>query len=77
MNLDMTGFLCHFVIGIIIFKKNPIGLEAASVITSGYQIGDNTVARLGVIGPTHMDYPTTMGAVLAVSTYVGSILAGK
>jgi heat-inducible transcriptional repressor len=57
--------------------ENPSGLEAASVITSGYQIGDNTVARLGVIGPTHMDYPTTMGAVLAVSTYVGSILAGK
>ena len=57
--------------------ENPSGLEAASVITSGYQIGENTVARLGVVGPTHMDYPTTMGAVLAVSTYVGSILAGK
>ncbi len=57
--------------------ENPTGLESASVITSGYQIGDHTVARLGVVGPTHMDYPTTMGAVLAVSNYVGSILAGK
>jgi heat-inducible transcriptional repressor len=57
--------------------ENPTGLESAAVVTSGYQIGDHTVARLGVVGPTHMDYPTTMGAVLAVSTYVGSILAGK
>lgn len=57
--------------------ENPTGLESAAVVTSGYQIGDQTVARLGVVGPTHMDYPTTMGAVLAVSTYVGSILAGK
>jgi heat-inducible transcriptional repressor len=57
--------------------ENPTGLESAAVVTSGYQIGDNTVARLGVVGPTHMDYPTTMGAVLAVSSYVGSILAGK
>jgi len=57
--------------------ENPTGLKSAAVVTSGYQIGDNTVARLGVVGPTHMDYPTTMGAVLAVSSYVGSILAGK
>ncbi|MFM1905466.1 MAG: Heat-inducible transcription repressor HrcA [Actinomycetota bacterium] len=57
--------------------ENPSGLESAAVVTSGYQIGDHTVARLGVVGPTHMDYPTTMGAVLAVSNYVGSILAGK
>ncbi len=57
--------------------ENPTGLESAAVVTSGYQIGDHTVARLGVVGPTHMDYPTTMGAVLAVSSYVGSILAGK
>ena len=33
------------------------------------------VAKLGVVGPTRMDYPGTMGAVRAVARYVGQILA--
>ena len=33
------------------------------------------LARLGVLGPTRMDYPGTMGAVRAVARYVGQILA--
>jgi heat-inducible transcriptional repressor len=64
-------------VSVRIGQENPIGLEDAAVVTSGYQIGDQTVARLGVVGPTHMNYPSTMGAVIAVSNYVGSILAGK
>ena len=32
-------------------------------------------ARLGILGPTRMDYPGTMGAVRAVARYVGRILA--
>ena len=31
--------------------------------------------ELGVVGPTRMDYPGTMGAVRAVARYVGRILA--
>ena len=30
---------------------------------------------LGVVGPTRMDYPTTMASVRAVATYVSRILA--
>ncbi|AEW93973.1 MULTISPECIES: heat-inducible transcriptional repressor HrcA [Streptomycetaceae] len=51
------------------------GLNSTSVIAVGYGSGDEAVARLGVVGPTRMDYPGTMGAVRAVARYVGQILA--
>jgi heat-inducible transcriptional repressor len=55
--------------------ENPVeGLEATSVITARYARGDRPVASLGVVGPTHMDYPGTMGAVHAVAQYVSRIL---
>jgi heat-inducible transcriptional repressor len=58
--------------------ENPYeGLSTTSVVASGYGRGDDVVARLGVIGPTRMDYPGTMGAVRAVARYVGHILAGS
>jgi heat-inducible transcriptional repressor len=49
-------------------------LTATSVVTSGYGRGEDTLAQLGVLGPTRMDYPGTMGAVSAVARYVGRIL---
>jgi heat-inducible transcriptional repressor len=52
------------------------GLLDASVVTSGYGSGGEVVARLGVLGPTRMDYPTTMAAVRAVARYVSRIIAG-
>ena len=57
--------------------ENPEALSSTSVVASGYGRGDEVVARLGVIGPTRMDYPGTMGAVRAVARYVGQILAGS
>ncbi|MBB4785576.1 heat-inducible transcriptional repressor HrcA [Streptomyces rapamycinicus] len=51
------------------------GLTATSVVAVGYGSGDEAVAKLGVVGPTRMDYPGTMGAVRAVARYVGQILA--
>jgi heat-inducible transcriptional repressor len=57
--------------------ENPVaGLHSTSVVAAGYGSGDQAVARLGVLGPTRMDYPTAMGAVRAVARYVGQILAG-
>jgi heat-inducible transcriptional repressor len=55
--------------------ENPEGLTETSVVSAGYGAGNEVVARLGVVGPTRMDYPTTMGAVRAVARYVGHILA--
>ena len=56
--------------------ENPVeGLRSTSVVAAGYGTGDQMLARLGVLGPTRMDYPTAMGAVRAVARYVGQILA--
>ncbi|MEV6082048.1 heat-inducible transcriptional repressor HrcA [Streptomyces parvulus] len=53
------------------------GLNSTSVVSVGYGSGGEAVAKLGVVGPTRMDYPGTMGAVRAVARYVGQILAGS
>jgi heat-inducible transcriptional repressor len=51
------------------------GLQSTSLVAVGYGSGEQALARLGVLGPTRMDYPTAMGAVRAVARYVGQILA--
>lgn len=56
--------------------ENPFAeLQATSMVTTGYGPGTELVAGLGVVGPTRMDYPSTMAAVRAVATYVSRILA--
>jgi len=57
-------------------ENQVAGLQSASMVATGYGSGDQALARLGVLGPTRMDYPTAMGAVRAVARYVGQILAG-
>ena len=37
--------------------------------------GVENTATLGVVGPTYMDYPSTIAAVRAVARYVGRFLA--
>ena len=51
------------------------GLAEASVVSSGYGPGGEVVARLGILGPTRMDYPTTISAVRAVARYLTKVLA--
>ncbi|WP_026211982.1 heat-inducible transcriptional repressor HrcA [Longispora albida] len=50
-------------------------LRTTSVISTGYGPGQTAVGGMGVLGPTRMDYPSTMAAVRAVARYVGEILA--
>jgi heat-inducible transcriptional repressor len=50
------------------------GLQGTSVVSAGYGASGRELAKLGVLGPTRMDYPGTMGAVRAVARYVGRIL---
>src|SRR5690348_7889284 len=62
-------------VGVLIGSETAhAGLQEASVIASGYGSQGEVVARLGVLGPTRMDYPTTMAAVRAVARYVSRIL---
>jgi len=53
------------------------GLAGASVVSVGYGPQGESLAKLGVVGPTRMDYPGTMSAVRAVARYVSRILAGN
>ena len=49
-------------------------LSATSVVATGYGPGEETLANLGIVGPTRMDYPGTIAAVRAVARYVSQIL---
>lgn len=53
------------------------GLTEASVVSSTYGVSDRSVARVGVVGPTRMDYPGTMAAVYAVAEYLSDTLTGR
>jgi heat-inducible transcriptional repressor len=65
----------HDAIAVRIGRENPHeGLSTTSVVSTGYAAGSAVVAGLGVLGPTRMDYPTTMAAVRAVARYVSQIL---
>jgi heat-inducible transcriptional repressor len=55
--------------------ENPVeDLQGTSLVATGYGRGDSVVAGVGVVGPTHMDYPGTMASVRAVAQYLSQIL---
>lgn len=67
------------VLGVRIGAENRHeGLQEVSLVTSTYggDVAHETVARLGVVGPTRMDYVGAMSAVRAVARYVSRILRG-
>ncbi|WP_020142579.1 heat-inducible transcriptional repressor HrcA [Terracoccus sp. 273MFTsu3.1] len=62
-------------VSVRIGTENPVtGLQSTSLVSMGYGSGAERVASLGVLGPTRMDYPTTMASVRAVARYVSEIL---
>jgi heat-inducible transcriptional repressor len=63
------------VLTVRIGHENPFeGLARTSVVSVGYGTESEMLAKLGVLGPTRMDYPGTMAAVRAVARYVSRIL---
>jgi heat-inducible transcriptional repressor len=54
-------------------ENDAFGLGEASVVTSDYA-GVGTGARVGLLGPTRMDYPTNLAAVRAVARYLTRLL---
>ncbi|MGO1630326.1 MULTISPECIES: heat-inducible transcriptional repressor HrcA [unclassified Microbacterium] len=54
-------------------ENDAFGLGEASIITSRYdaQVGS---ARVGVMGPTRMDYPSNLSAARAVARYLTRVL---
>lgn len=56
-------------------RENTLeGLTNASVVVSGYENQGSEIAKLGVIGPTRMDYSSNISAVLAVARYLTKTL---
>ncbi|MCP2636818.1 heat-inducible transcriptional repressor HrcA [Microbacterium sp. HD4P20] len=54
-------------------ENEPFGLAEASVLASDYD-ATGSRARVGVMGPTRMDYPTNLAAVRAVARYLTRML---
>lgn len=62
-------------VSVMIGSENSVeGMNTASVVTAGYGTAGQQIARLGVVGPTRMDYAGTMGAVGAVARYLGRMI---
>ena len=60
-------------VAVRIGTENTIsGLSGTSVVTTAYDT--DSLASLGELGPTRMDYPSTMAAVRAVARYVADII---
>ena len=49
-------------------------LQACSLVTCTYYVGDDVVGTIGVIGPTRMDYAKVMAAVDVVSGALSALL---
>ena len=50
------------------------GFQSTSVVAAPYGASESLGATLGVVGPTRMDYPSTIASVRAVARYVSRIL---
>jgi heat-inducible transcriptional repressor len=54
-------------------ENASFGLAEASVVTGDYD-GSGARARIGLLGPTRMDYPTNLATVRAVAHYLSRLL---
>jgi heat-inducible transcriptional repressor len=69
MEVDLGGVSAR------IGRENAgFGLGETSVVSSGYSSSGGSVARIGVLGPTRMDYSNNMAAVRAVARYLSRLL---
>jgi len=65
----------HHGVAVSIGRENAeFGLGETSVLSSGYVSSGGGIARLGVLGPTRMDYSNNMAAVRAVARYLTRLL---
>ncbi|SDT23985.1 heat-inducible transcriptional repressor HrcA [Microlunatus soli] len=63
------------IVTVRIGQENPYErLQSTSVVSTGYGGQLDNWATLGIVGPTRMDYPSTMASVRAVARYVGRFL---
>ncbi len=58
-------------------ETNSDNLRGASVVSTAYGASGTVFGSVGVLGPTRMDYPSTIASVAAVAKYVGEVLAER
>jgi heat-inducible transcriptional repressor len=69
MEADQNG------VSLLIGSENSIiGLNQASVLVSGYGNATEPLAKVGLLGPTRMDYSTNISAVRAIARYLSKSL---
>ena len=69
MEADQNG------VALRIGRENELAnLSNASVLVSDYENQGASVAKIGVIGPTRMDYQSHISAVRAVARYLTKTL---
>jgi len=62
-------------VSLLIGSENSIeGLNQASVMVSGYGSPEEPLAKVGLLGPTRMDYSTNIAAVRAIARYLSKSL---
>lgn len=54
-------------------ENAPFGLGEASIVASDY-VAPGGTARVGIMGPTRMDYPSNLAAARAVARYLSRML---
>jgi heat-inducible transcriptional repressor len=53
-----------------------VGVSHTAMLASGYQNRGTEVAKLGILGPTRMDYSTNIASVRAVARYLTKLTEG-
>jgi heat-inducible transcriptional repressor len=62
-------------VSLLIGSENSVaGLSQASVVVSGYGSDTEPLAKVGLLGPTRMDYSTNISAVRAIARYLSKSL---
>ena len=55
-------------------ENTASGFATSAVVVSDYRAEGSDAARIGVLGPTRMDYGNTMASVRAVAAYLSKLL---
>lgn len=57
-------------------EQKDFNLRSTSLVAVSYGPDETSLGALGIIGPTRMDYASSMAAVSAVARYVGQFIGG-
>lgn len=61
---------------ITIGKENGLNvMQSSSVVTANYYVGDRVMGKLGIIGPTRMDYSKAVAKIGRISHYLNRVLS--